>query len=65
MPELSEVTQACLARRARASVIRGEVATGLRCLGFGRYGRSRGNGVFAALGKHPFDLGVRAGNNVY
>jgi hypothetical protein len=39
---------------------RGEVATGLRCLGCGRQGRLRGHGVFAALGKNLFDLGVRA-----
>ena len=44
---------------------RGEVATGLRCLGFGRRGSLRNNGVFAALGKNLFDLGVRAGNDVY
>ena len=44
---------------------RGEVATGLRCLGLGRHGSLRRNGVFAALGKNPFDLGVRAGNDVY
>ena len=44
---------------------RGEVATGWRCLGFGRQGRLRGHGVFAALGKNLFDLGVRAGDDVY
>ena len=64
MPELGALSPGVLGA-PRASVIRGEVATGLRCLGFGRYGRLRGNGVFAALGKNPFDLGVRAGINVY
>ena len=44
---------------------RGEVATGWRCLGCGRHGSLRGNGVFAALGKNLFDLGVRAGTDVY
>ena len=44
---------------------RGEVATGVRYLGFGRHGSLWGNGVFAALGKNLFDLGVRAGNNVH
>ena len=44
---------------------RGEVATGLRCLGFGRPGSLRGHGVFAALGKNLFDLGVRAGDDMY
>ena len=44
---------------------RGEVAIGWRCLGFGRQGRLRGHGVFVALGKNLFDLGVRAGNDVY
>ncbi len=44
---------------------RGEVAIGLRCLGFGRQGSLRSNGVFAALGKNLFDLGVRPGNDVY
>ena len=42
----------------------GEVAIGWRCLGFGRHGSLRSNGVFAALGKNLFDLGVRAGNDV-
>ena len=67
MAELGELAEACLARRAPApaSVIRGQFATGLRCLDFGRHGRLRSNGVFAALGKNPFDLGVRAGNHVY
>jgi hypothetical protein len=44
---------------------RGEVAIGWRCLGFGRQERLRGHGVFAALGKNLFDLGVRAGDDVY
>jgi hypothetical protein len=46
---------------------RGEVATGLRCLGFARHAslRNNNNGVFAALGKNLFDFGVRAGNDVY
>ncbi len=44
---------------------RGEVATGVRCLGFDRHGSLRGHGVFAALGKNLFDLGVRAGNHVH
>ena len=43
---------------------RGEVATGLRRLGFGRDGSLRGNGVAPALGKNLFDLGVRAGIHV-
>ena len=33
--------------------------------GVGPYGRLRGHGVLAALGKNLFDLGVRAGNDVY
>ena len=54
------------ARRERTRLRhRGEVATGWHCLGFGRQGHLRGHGVFAALGKNLFDLGVRAGNNVY
>jgi hypothetical protein len=45
---------------------RGEVAIGWRrCLGFWRQGRLRGHGVFAAIGKNLFDLGVRAGDDVY
>ena len=44
---------------------RAEVAIGWRCLGVGRQGRLRGHGVFAALGQNLFDLGVRAGNDVY
>ena len=44
---------------------RGEVAIGWRCQGFGRQGRLRRHGVLAALGKNLFDLGVRAGNDVY
>jgi len=43
---------------------RGEVAIGVRRLGFGHQGRLRGHGVFAALEKNLFDLGVRAGNDV-
>ncbi len=43
----------------------GQVATGVRGLGFGRHGSLCGNGVFAALGKNLFDLGVRAGDDVY
>ena len=43
---------------------RGEVATSLRFLGFGRPGPLCGNGVFAA-GKNLFDLGVGAGDDVY
>ena len=35
-----------------------------RFLGLGRHGSLRGDGVFAALGKNPFDLGVGAGNDV-
>jgi len=52
------------ARRARLRH-RGEVATDLRCLGFSRDGSLRGDGVFAALGKNLFDLGVGAGDDVY
>ena len=44
---------------------RGEVATGLRGLGFGRHGSLRSNGVFAALGKNLFDLSMRAGDDLY
>ena len=44
---------------------RGEVAIGWRCPGFGRQGRLRGQGVVATLGKNLFDLGVRAGDDVY
>lgn len=44
---------------------RSDVATRLRFLGLGRHGSLRGAGVFAALGKNLFDLGVRAGNDVY
>ena len=44
---------------------RGAVAIGWRCLGFGRQGRLRSHGVFAALGKNLFDLGVRARDDVY
>ena len=29
------------------------------------HGNLRGDGVFTALGKNLFDLGVRAGNDVY
>jgi hypothetical protein len=43
---------------------RGEVATGVHCLALA-YGRLRGHGVLAALGKNLFDLGVRAGNHVH
>jgi hypothetical protein len=43
---------------------RGEVAIGVHRLSFGHQGRLRGHGVFAALGKNLFDLGVRAGNDV-
>ena len=52
------------AERARLSN-RGEVAISLRCPGLGRQGRLRGHGVFAALGKHLFDLSVRVGDDVY
>jgi hypothetical protein len=44
---------------------RGEVATGVRRLVFGRHGRLRGDGVIAASGQQLFDLGVRAGDDVY
>ena len=37
---------------------RGEVATGLRCLGFGRPGSLRDSEVCVAFGKNVFDLGV-------
>ena len=54
------------APRERASLRNpGAVPTGVRCLGVGRHGILRGHGVFAALGKNLFDLGVRAGNDVY
>jgi hypothetical protein len=54
------------APRERARLrYRGKVSTGLRCPGFGRHGSLRSDGVFAALGKNLFDLGVRAGNDVY
>jgi hypothetical protein len=44
---------------------RGEVAIGWRYLSFGHQGPLRGHWVFAALGKNLFDLGVRAGDDVY
>ena len=43
----------------------GEVTIDWRCLGFGPRGLLRCHGVFAALGKNLFDLGVRAGDDVY
>ena len=71
-PQVIEVLPAELglgllgASRKRACLRnRGEVATGWRGLGFSRQGRLRGHGVCAALGKNLFDLGVRAGNDVY
>ena len=67
MAELGQLALGLLgAPRERARLRhRGEVAIGVRCLGFGRQGRLRGHGVFAALGKNLFDLGVRAGDDVY
>ncbi len=54
------------ARRASVHLRnRGQVAIGLRCLGFGRQESLRRNEVCAALGKNLFDLGVRAGDDVY
>ena len=53
------------APRERALRNRGQVAIGLRCVGLSRHGSLRGDGVFAALGKNLFDLGVRAGDDVY
>ena len=60
-------TQACLvsAPRERAPPQSRTGRIGLRCLDFGRDERLRGNGVCVALGKNLFDLGVRAGNDVY
>jgi len=66
MGELGQLGLSLLgAPRERARLRhQGEVATGVRCLGFGRQGHLRGHGVFAALGKNLFDLGVRAGDDV-
>ena len=65
--ELGQLDPALLgAPRERARLRhRGEVAIGLRRPGFGHQGRLGGHGVFAALGKNLFDLGVRAGNHVH
>ena len=66
MAELGQLGLGLRGARASARLRhRGEVATGVRCLGFGRHGSLRGHGVFAALGKNLFDLGVRAGNDVH
>ena len=65
LTELGQVGLSLLAAPRERLRHRGEVATAVRGLAFDRDGRLRGHGVFAAFGQNLFDLGVRAGNNVY
>ncbi|MBI3262566.1 MAG: hypothetical protein HYZ58_05385, partial [Acidobacteria bacterium] len=67
---LGDVTQrdsGLLVGRASARALRkrGEVASGVCCVGFGRHGSLRRDGVFAALGKNLFDFGMRARDDVH
>jgi hypothetical protein len=65
LAELGRLDATLVWRAARASAIEATVAIRLRFLGLGRHGSLRGDGVFPALGKNLFDLGVRAGNDMY